>query len=123
MKVRPTSTGVSSGAPDRTQLWTKDVIEYLQYLLDEYTSTSIPYGRDQSPQTHVVSSVQHKVGSLPVIAEGEEPTLQFKWRYMVRLLQWHQAEGLLLYSPIIEWALTQLQVIHNLIKAKIEMSF
>ncbi|RWR91721.1 mediator of RNA polymerase II transcription subunit 12-like protein isoform X1 [Cinnamomum micranthum f. kanehirae] len=113
-QVRPTSSSVSSGTPDRTllartELWTKDVIEYLQCLLEEYTSTSLSYGRDQSSQTLLVSSAQHKGGSLPVIADGEEPTLQFKWRYMVRILQWHQAEGLLFCSHIIEWVLSQLQ--------------
>lgn len=107
----------------RTELWTKDVIDYLQYLLEEYTSTSLSYGRDQSSQTLLVSSAQHKGGSLPVIADGEEPTLQFKWRYMVRILQWHQAEGLLSCSHIIEWVLSQLQVIYNPINAKIEASF
>ncbi|XP_058084336.1 mediator of RNA polymerase II transcription subunit 12 isoform X2 [Magnolia sinica] len=103
-KVRPASTSVSSGTPDklqlaRTELWTKDVIDYLQHLLDEFLSKdgslSIPHSRDQTPQT--------------LLAGNEEPALQFKWWYMVRILQWHHAEGLLPSSHIIEWVLNQLQ--------------
>ncbi|XWS46099.1 hypothetical protein CRYUN_Cryun14cG0034400 [Craigia yunnanensis] len=82
-QVRPGSA-ISSGAPDKTQLsrtelWTKDVIDYLQ---SDPAST---------------------------ILDGEEPSLHFKWWYVVRLLQWHHAEGLVLPSLIIDWVLNQLQ--------------
>ncbi|XP_077225872.1 mediator of RNA polymerase II transcription subunit 12-like [Tasmannia lanceolata] len=117
-QVRPTSTSVSPGTPDkshlaRSELWTKDLIEYLQYLLDEFFSKdgsfSTPHGRDQSSQTLVAGSVQQKGDTLPVIPDGDEPALQFKWWYMVHILQWHHAEGLLISSHIIEWVLNQLQ--------------
>ncbi|CAK8543245.1 unnamed protein product [Lathyrus sativus] len=40
---------------------------------------------------------------------GEEPSLHFRWWYIVRLLQWHHAEGLILHSLVIDWILNQLQ--------------
>ncbi|XP_043715509.1 mediator of RNA polymerase II transcription subunit 12 [Telopea speciosissima] len=110
-QVRPTSANVSSGQADkpqsgRTELWTKDVIDYLQILLDEFLSKngslSTLFSRgDQSPQMLLAGSVHQ--------GDGEEPSLQFKWWYMVRILQWHHAEGLLLPSNVIDWLLSQLQ--------------
>ncbi|KAL5981470.1 hypothetical protein ACLOJK_015532 [Asimina triloba] len=116
-QVRPASTSVSAGVLDkqfpRSELWTKDVIEYLQHLLDEFFakdgSLLVSLAKDQSPQTLLAGSVLHKCDSLSATAAGEEPALQFKWWYMVRVLQWHHAEGLLLSSYIIEWVLNQLQ--------------
>ncbi|XP_068640515.1 mediator of RNA polymerase II transcription subunit 12-like isoform X2 [Aristolochia californica] len=117
-QVRPASAGVSSGSPDKTQLvrtelWTKDVIEYLQILWDELFSKDVSHsnlhGRDHSPQTLLASSVQQKGDLMPTTPNGEEPALQFKWCYMVHIVQWHHAEGLLLSSAIIEWVLNQLQ--------------
>ncbi|KAL4191508.1 hypothetical protein AMTRI_Chr07g30320 [Amborella trichopoda] len=114
-QVRP----VPSGGPDKTQsnrteLWTKDVIDYLQHLLYEFLhnegSHSVPHSRDHSPQTQLLGTGQHHGGdSIQVISDGEEPALQFKWWYMVQIIQWHYAEGLLLPSQIIEWVLSQLQ--------------
>ncbi|KAF8087174.1 hypothetical protein N665_0596s0025 [Sinapis alba] len=40
---------------------------------------------------------------------GEETSLHFKWWYMVRLLQWHHAEGLLFPNLIVDWVLRLLQ--------------
>ncbi|KAL5727448.1 hypothetical protein ACHQM5_000643 [Ranunculus cassubicifolius] len=117
-QVRPISTSVSSGSPDKTQLarselWTKDVIEYLQCLLDDFFSKdgslSTAQGRNQSPQMLMAGSVQHKVDSSLAFFDGDEPSLHFKWWYMVRLLQWHQAEGLLIPSHIIEWVFSRIQ--------------
>ncbi|PKI45447.1 mediator of RNA polymerase II transcription subunit 12 isoform X2 [Punica granatum] len=107
----------SSGTPDksqlsRTELWTKDVIDYLQYLLDEFiknNSHSNPQLRDRSPQVIYSGSTLQKGEPASSTLDGEEPSLHFKWCYVVRLLQWHHAEGLLLPSPIIEWVLNQLQ--------------
>lgn len=106
LQVRSGSASISSGTPDksqlsRTELYTKDVIDYLHNLLDEILSkntncTSISQGRDRSPQ---------------VIYEGEERSLHFKWWYMVRIVHWHHSEGLLLPSHIIEWVLNQMQVL------------
>ncbi|KAF8380229.1 hypothetical protein HHK36_027711 [Tetracentron sinense] len=117
-QVRSVSTSVSSGIPEKTQLartelWTKDVIEYLQYLLDEFFSRdgshSTPHGRDQSAQMLFAGSVQHKGDTVSVFPDDEDPSLHFKWGYMVRILQWHHAEGLLFPSHIIDWFLNQLQ--------------
>ncbi|KAE8733322.1 Mediator of RNA polymerase II transcription subunit 12 [Hibiscus syriacus] len=116
-QVRPGSA-ISSGAPDKTQLsrtelWTKDVIDYLQYLLDEFfsrnNSHSAQHGRDRLPQMVYVGSSHHRSDQAPTIIDGEEPSLHFKWWYVVRLLQWHHAEGLVLPSLIIDWVLNQLQ--------------
>ncbi|XP_072962299.1 mediator of RNA polymerase II transcription subunit 12 [Typha angustifolia] len=119
-QVRPASISVSSGAPDkaqfaRTEQWTKDVIEYLQQLLDEsflkdgYVAPSS--SRDQSSPSLVTGPAhsKHRTESSPAIADTEEPSFHFKWWYMVRLLRWHFAEGLLLPSLVIEWVLNQLQ--------------
>ncbi|XP_065859577.1 mediator of RNA polymerase II transcription subunit 12 isoform X2 [Euphorbia lathyris] len=85
-QVRPSSGSISAGTADKTQilrteLWTKDVVDYLQ-------------GRSDSA---------------PLFIDGEEPSLHFKWWYVVRLLHWHHSEGLLLPSVIIDWVLAQLQ--------------
>ncbi|KAF9613946.1 hypothetical protein IFM89_013481 [Coptis chinensis] len=117
-QVRPLSTSVSSGGTDKThsarsELWTKDVIEYLQYLLEEFFSKdgslSTPQGRDQSPQMLLAGSVHLKGDSSLALLEGDEPSLHFKWWYMVRILQWHHTEGLLIPSHIVEWVLSQIQ--------------
>lgn len=119
MQVRPGSASISSGAPDKTQfsrteLWTKDVIDYLQYLLDEFLSRnnshSTPHSRDRSPQVSYAGSLQHRSDLASAVPDGEEPSLHLKWWYVARLLQWHHAEGLLLPSLIIDWVLNQLQV-------------
>ncbi|KAF2282590.1 hypothetical protein GH714_043219 [Hevea brasiliensis] len=117
-QVRPSSASISSGTPDKTQLsrtelWTKDVIEYLQILLDEFfsrnNSHSALHTRDRSPQMLYAGSVHHRSDPAPAFIDGEEPSLHFKWWYVVRLLHWHHAEGLLLPSAIIDWVLCQLQ--------------
>ncbi|KAL5572857.1 hypothetical protein UlMin_022454 [Ulmus minor] len=116
-QVRPTS--VSSGASDkaqlsRTELWTKDVIDYLQILLEEYFSKNIshsaPHSRDRSPQMlYAAGSVHQRGDPASTGLDVEEPSPHFKWWYMVRLLQWHLAEGLILPSLVIDWVLSQLQ--------------
>ncbi|KAE8665811.1 Mediator of RNA polymerase II transcription subunit 12 [Hibiscus syriacus] len=116
-QVRPGSA-ISSGAPDksqlsRTELWTKDVIDYLQYLLDEFfsrnNSHSAQHGRERLPQMVYAGSSHHRSDQAPTIIDGDELSLHFKWWYVVRLLQWHHAEGLVLPSLIIDWVLNQLQ--------------
>ncbi|KAJ4952514.1 hypothetical protein NE237_029346 [Protea cynaroides] len=113
-QVRPTSANISSGSSDkpqssRTELWTKDVIDYLQILLAEFLSKdgslSAPHSRDQS----LLAAFVQKGNSALTVPDGEEPSLHFKWWYMVRILQWHHAEGLLLPSYVIDWVLSQLQ--------------
>ncbi|XP_044492152.1 mediator of RNA polymerase II transcription subunit 12-like [Mangifera indica] len=116
-QVRPSSANISSGAADksqlsRTELWTKDVIDYMQYLLDEFISRnnshSTQHTRDRSPQVLYAGSVLQRSDPAAVV-DGEEPSLHFKWWYVVRLVQWHHAEGLLLPSHIIDWVLNQLK--------------
>ncbi|GAU28674.1 hypothetical protein TSUD_159560, partial [Trifolium subterraneum] len=116
--VRPGSASVPSGTNDKTQLscselWTKDIIEYLQTLLDDFfsksTSHSTLHNRDRSPQMPYNASLKHRTNQLLPVSDGEEPSLHFRWWYVVRLLQWHHAEGLLLPSVVIDWVLHQLQ--------------
>ncbi|CAH8287595.1 unnamed protein product [Eruca vesicaria subsp. sativa] len=116
-QVRPSSASIISGTPDKTQItrceqWTKDVIDYLQYLLDELLSRNNSYPsqqtRDRSPQMLYPGSIQ-KISPASASLYGEETSLHFKWWYMVRLLQWHLAEGLLLPNLIVDWVLRLLQ--------------
>lgn len=120
MQVRPVSASLASGVPDKTQFarseqWTKDVIDYLQDLLDEFVSRNASYSnthvRERSPQIVYVGSLQHKSDTAPAVLDGDEPSIHLKWWYVVRILQWHHAEGLLLPSLIIDWVLKQLQVL------------
>ncbi|CAM8997756.1 unnamed protein product [Rhodiola kirilowii] len=53
------------------------------------------------------SSTHHKGDQAAV--EGNGHCFHFKWSYVVRLLQWHHSEGLLLPSLIIDWVLSQLE--------------
>ncbi|KAL9285218.1 Mediator of RNA polymerase II transcription subunit 12 [Arabidopsis thaliana] len=116
-QVRPSPAAISSGTPDKTQAsrceqWTKDVIEYLQYLLDELLSRNSSFPaqqtRDRSPQMLYTGSMQ-KNSPASTSLYGEETSLHFKWWYMVRLLQWHHAEGLLFPNLIVDWVLKLLQ--------------
>ncbi|KAL1366795.1 hypothetical protein HN51_020860 [Arachis hypogaea] len=116
-QVRPGSGSISSGAADKIQLarsevWTKDVINYLQSLLDEFFSKNASHSthnKERSPQMSYAGSLQHKNDPLLSISDGEEPSLHFRWWYIVRLLQWHNSEGLLLPSLVIDWVLNQVQ--------------
>ncbi|WOL07168.1 hypothetical protein Cni_G15906 [Canna indica] len=119
-QVRPSSTNVSSGVPDKAQcarsdLLAKDVVEYLQQLLEDFfpkdgTIVATP-NKNQSSQSNIVVPYQAplKVDSCSSSLDADEPSLHFKWQYMCRLVQWHLAEGLLHPSPIIELILNQLQ--------------
>ncbi|GAB2217351.1 hypothetical protein Droror1_Dr00000526 [Drosera rotundifolia] len=113
-QIRP---GVS-GTPDKTyvsrsELWTKDICDYLQHLLDESLSRSnshsIPHNRDRSPQTNYAGLLFNKSDTNSATPDGEEPSLHFKWWYMVQLIHWHLAEALILPSQMIDWVLLQLQ--------------
>lgn len=117
-QVRPPSTGLSAGGQDKTQakrveFWTKDVIDYLQCILDESCQNDVTvstlYNRE-SPQMLLGSSGQHQGGdSSQTTTDSEEPSLYIKWCYMVRILYWHYAEGLLQRPQVIEWVLAQFQ--------------
>lgn len=107
----------SCGAPDRSYLsrtehWTRDVTDYLQMLLDELLSrnnSSIPLNRDRAPQMLYGGSVQQKSELVSALIDVEEPSLHFKWWYMVRILNWHHAEGLILTSQVMDWVFLQFQ--------------
>ncbi|XP_004517268.3 mediator of RNA polymerase II transcription subunit 12-like [Cicer arietinum] len=85
----------------------------MQTLLDDFfsknTSQSTPHNRDQSPQMSYATSLKHRSSQLLPVSDGEEPSLHFRWWYVVRLLQWHHTEGLLLPSLVIDWIFHQLQ--------------
>ncbi|KAM3282376.1 mediator of RNA polymerase II transcription subunit 12 [Capsicum chacoense] len=117
-QVRPGSSSISSGVSDKTHIsrseqWTKDVIDYLQYLLDEFISKNSVHSalhiRDRSPQMVYAGSIQLKSDPTLGTIDCEEPSLHFKWWYVVRILQWHHREGLLIPSLVIDWVLNQLQ--------------
>ncbi|KAL6847579.1 hypothetical protein ACP4OV_022605 [Aristida adscensionis] len=117
LQARPTSNSISSGASDnqRSNQWTKDVVEYLQQLLDEHGSkegTVVPpsFREHSSPGLAAgANQVKVKNEASPAAGDTEEPLVLFKWRYMVRLIQWHLAEELLVPSVLIEWLFNQLQ--------------
>ncbi|XP_010670372.2 mediator of RNA polymerase II transcription subunit 12 [Beta vulgaris subsp. vulgaris] len=117
-QIRPGSSSVSSGSPDRiqlsrTEIWTKDVTDYLQGLLDELfsrnNSHSAPLNRDRSQPMLYAGSLQQKFDPASLPKGSEEPSLHFKWWYVVRILNWHHGEGLILSSQIIEWVFQQFQ--------------
>lgn len=117
-QVRVNSSNSSSGYHDKTQVprseqWTKDIIEYLQYLLDEFITRnnthSAFYARDRSSQMIYAGSLQQKGDPFSSVVDGEEPSLYTKWWYVVRIIHWHHAEGLVIPSLIIDWVLHQLQ--------------
>ncbi|CAA7394735.1 unnamed protein product [Spirodela intermedia] len=98
---------------NRTEQWTKIVIENLKCLLDDFLSKdgafSAAQSREQSSQTLLSGLPQNRSEAISLLSDGEESLAQYNWWYMVRMLQWHFAEGLLYAAPIIEWVFTQLQ--------------
>ncbi|KAK6142806.1 hypothetical protein DH2020_023154 [Rehmannia glutinosa] len=117
IEVRATSSNSSSSFHEKTQFsrseqWTKAVIENLQNLLDEFmrnVSHSTLHMRGRSSQMVYAGSVQQKGDSFSSVMDGEEPSLHTKWWYVVRIIHWHHAEGLIVPSLIIDWVLYQLQ--------------
>ncbi|XP_042394659.1 mediator of RNA polymerase II transcription subunit 12 isoform X2 [Zingiber officinale] len=118
-QVRPSSINVSSAALDkahiaRSDLWSKDVVEYMLQLLDEFfpkDGSNVPFpNKNQSSQNYigVHYETSQKVDSCST-PDADEPSLHFKWQYMCRLVLWHLAEGLMHPAPIIEFILNQLQ--------------
>ncbi|KAL9245376.1 hypothetical protein vseg_019038 [Gypsophila vaccaria] len=108
----------SSGAADKTQwsrseLWTKDVIDYLQSLLDEKFSKNnsqhAPQSRDRSPRMLYGESAQQKSDSGSSLNSAGEPSLNYKWWYVIRILHCHYTEGLVLPSQVIDWIFLQFQ--------------
>ncbi|KAK3148637.1 hypothetical protein QOZ80_3BG0297530 [Eleusine coracana subsp. coracana] len=116
-QARPTSNNISTSASDnqRSNQWTKDVVEYLHQVLDEFClkeGTAVPPSfREQSSPGLAAGANQIKIKAeaSPASGDVEEPLVHFKWRYMVRLVQWHLTEELLVPSVLIEWLFNQLQ--------------
>jgi hypothetical protein len=85
--------------------------------LDEFCSkegtVAPPSFREQSsPGLNAgTNQIKVKTEASPAGGDGEEPLVHFKWRYMVRLIQWHLTEELLVPSVLIEWLSNQLQVL------------
>jgi len=70
-----------------------------------------PSFREQSsPGLSGTNQTKMKTEASPAGGDGEEPLVHYKWRYMVRLIQWHLTEELLVPSVLIEWLSNQLQV-------------
>ncbi|KAL3615656.1 hypothetical protein CASFOL_041317 [Castilleja foliolosa] len=117
-QVRAASSNSSSSFHEkikfqRSELWTKDVVEYLQHLLDEFMAKNVSpsnlHMRERSSQMVYAGSVHKKGDSFSSVIDVDEPLLHTKWWYVVRIIQWHYAEGLLVPSLIIDWVLNQLQ--------------
>ncbi|XP_040384046.1 mediator of RNA polymerase II transcription subunit 12-like isoform X2 [Oryza brachyantha] len=116
-QVQLPSDDISSVGPDnlRAHHWTKDVVEYSQQLLDELCSkngfSAPPSSQEQSLPYLIAGDnlTKLKTGVSPAGADFQEPSLYFKWSYMVRIIQWHLMEQLLVPSLLIEWVFNQLQ--------------
>jgi hypothetical protein len=85
--------------------------------LDEFCSKEgafvHPSFREQSSPgpTAGTNQIKMKTEASPAAGDIEEPLVHFKWWYMVRLIQWHLTEELLVPSVLIEWLSNQLQVL------------
>lgn len=117
-QVRPLSIGMSSGGGDKSQqkrveLWTKDVLEYMQFLLDEkvqHGETGFAgLGRDNYALLPLSGTAQQANNFTQGNVEPEDPPLQKKWHYMLQILLLHFSEGLLNRAQVIDWVLKQLQ--------------
>jgi hypothetical protein len=94
--------GMSAVGPDKSQLkrvelWTSNLLDYAQSLLDEMCML----GASQAHPGIVVAGGDLTEGQLEVLT---------KWRYLVCLTQWHYSEGLLHRTQVTDWVLKQLQV-------------
>ncbi|KAL6565943.1 hypothetical protein OROHE_004998 [Orobanche hederae] len=117
-QVRAASSNSSSSYHEKTQfsrseLWTKDVIEYLQYLLNEFMTRNASHStlhiRDRSSKMVYTGSMHKRSDSFSPVMDREEPSLHTKWWYVVRIIHWHYAEGLVVPSLIIDWVFNELQ--------------
>lgn len=109
------SIGMSAGGPDKSQskrvdLWTKNVLEYAQSLLDDVCQ----------PGSALQSHSQLMFAGRDS-ADGEPDVLE-KWHYVVSLAHWHYSEGLLHRTQVVDWALKQLQVTYSCSLFRIEVS-
>ncbi|KAG5059431.1 hypothetical protein JHK87_000460 [Glycine soja] len=100
-----------SGVANKNQLsrfdvWTKDVINYLQTLLDEFLSKNALHfasnGGERSPQMPYTGSLQNKNDPLLSVSDGEGPSLHFRWWKMVTILGLVPAQAIL-YPQLCEF--------------------
>ncbi|MCO5604960.1 hypothetical protein L7F22_059135 [Adiantum nelumboides] len=117
-QVRPLSIGMSSGGGDKSQqkrveLWTKDVLEYMQSLLDDKVQHGetglVALGRENCALLPLSGTSQPANDFTQGSAELEDPPLHRKWHYMLQILLLHFSEGLLNRTQVIDWVLKQLQ--------------
>ncbi|KAI5076641.1 hypothetical protein GOP47_0009111 [Adiantum capillus-veneris] len=117
-QVRPLSIGMSSGGGDKSQhrrveLWTKDVLEYMQSLLDEKVQHGdtglVALGRENCALLPLSGPSQQANDFTQGTPEMEDPPLHKKWHYMLQILLMHFSEGLLNRPQVIDWVLKQLQ--------------
>eukprot|EP00850_Spirogloea_muscicola_P013663 SM000094S24680 [mRNA] locus=s94:135135:145411:+ [translate_table: standard] len=109
--VRPTAPGGSGGITDKAQarrvdVWTKDLLEYAQSLLEEVAVTgSLATFKETANPSSKLAEASSEV--LPI-------DVQAKWRYLMRLAQWHWSEGLVPCSAVLDWILKQMQDMESL---------
>eukprot|EP00850_Spirogloea_muscicola_P011237 SM000069S20674 [mRNA] locus=s69:95001:105271:+ [translate_table: standard] len=109
--VRPTAPGGNGVITDKAQarrvdVWTKDILEYAQSLLEEIAVTESP-ATFKEPANSSAKLGEASSEALPV-------DVQAKWRYLMRLAQWHWSEGLVPCSAILDWILKQMQDMESL---------
>lgn len=111
---------MSSGGGDKSQqkrveMWTKDVLEYMQLLLDEQSQHGDTgfgaFGRENCTLLPLSSTSQQASEFTQGSLDVEDPPLQKKWHYMLQLLLLHFSDGLLHRTQVIDWLLKQLQVL------------
>jgi hypothetical protein len=86
--------------------WTKFVLKEGAIVPSSFKEQSSSPGL-----TTGTNQIKMKMESSPVGGDIEEPLVHFKRQYMVRLIQWHLTEELLVPSVLIEWLSNQLQEI------------
>ena len=110
--------GADKSQQKRVELWTKEVLEYMQSLLDElcqHEETQISAGGRDSGTILPTNSSSQKLNNLSHGSiDEEEPPLVKRWHYMYHVLQLHMSEGLLHRAEVIDWVLKQLQVCGNI---------
>ncbi|ONL99142.1 RNA polymerase II transcription mediators [Zea mays] len=90
LQTRQTPNSISvAGSDNQRSQWTKDVVEYLQHMLDEFCSKEgafvHPSFREQSSPgpTAGTNQIKMKTKASPAAGDIEEHLVHFKWWYMV----------------------------------------
>ncbi|ONM08693.1 RNA polymerase II transcription mediators [Zea mays] len=89
LQTRQTPNSISvAGSDNQRSQWTKDVVEYLQHMLDEFCSKEgafvHPSFREQSSPgpTAGTNQIKMKTEASPAARDIEEHLVHFKWWYM-----------------------------------------